>query len=67
MTFINCRDFERVSGLEDFEDERAAVTSLPGRIDDRSYVIAESRSDVTGDQYTIAKSKSRLTFKSDLW
>ena len=47
MTSMRCRDFDRVSGLEDFEADRAAETSLPGRIDDRSYGNPESRSDVT--------------------
>lgn len=36
MTFIKFSDFARVSGLDDFEDDNAAVTSLPGKIDDRS-------------------------------
>jgi hypothetical protein len=51
MTSIRCRDFDRVSGFEDFEADRAAVTSLPGRIDDRSYGNPESRSDVTVNQH----------------
>jgi hypothetical protein len=50
MTSMRCRDFDRVSGLEDLEADRAAVTSLPGRIDDRSYGNPESRSDVTAYQ-----------------
>jgi len=50
-TSIRCRDFDRVSGLEDFEADKAAVTSLPGRMDDKSYGNPESRSDVTANQY----------------
>jgi hypothetical protein len=48
---MRCRDFDRVSGLEDFEADKAAVTSLPGKIDDRSYGSPESRSDVTTNQH----------------
>jgi hypothetical protein len=53
MTFISRRDLDRVSELDDLEDDSAAATSLPGRIDDRSYRTAESRSDVTGSQYCL--------------
>ena len=59
MTFIRFSDFARVSGLEDFEDDRAAVTSLPGRMDDRSYGNPESKSDVTANQHKYQTADTR--------
>lgn len=47
---MRCNDLDRVSGLDDFEADRAAVTSLPGKIEERSYGNPESRSDVTDNQ-----------------
>ena len=48
---MRCKDFDRVSGLEDLEADKAAATSLPGRMDDKSYGNPESRSDVTANQH----------------